>query len=142
MELKHVSHLASGDYTYFRKRLCEASVHCQEAARAYKHGCEAVGFPAKRLFSNKQECRWTRFSVDFTERYRTKQHKMEQYANDLGLGLATLHSGFMHIFAKRNDIELNNFKTGSFDACRSNEQHIQEMHRQIEYLSQSVQLQG
>ena len=34
-------------------------VRRQEAARAYKRGCEAVGSPAKWLFSNEQEHRWT-----------------------------------------------------------------------------------
>ena len=32
------------------KRFCEASVRCQEAARAYKRGCEAAGSPVNGFF--------------------------------------------------------------------------------------------
>ena len=39
----------------------------------------------------------------------TKRNETERYANDLGRRSATLHSGFMRIFAKRNGIELNDF---------------------------------
>ena len=51
MELERTGDLASGGYTHFWKRLREASVRRQEAARAYQRGCEATGAPAKRLFS-------------------------------------------------------------------------------------------
>ena len=55
-----------------------------------------------------------RFSAECTERYRTKRNETkrngtERYANDLGRRSATLHSGFVRIFAKRNGIELNDF---------------------------------
>ena len=75
------SHLASGGYAHFRKQLSEASVHRQEAARAYKRGCEAVSSPSEAPFLDEQDRCWTLCNTpqsiqNGTERNETKQNSM------------------------------------------------------------------
>ena len=100
MELERASHLVSRGYAHFRKKLCEASVRRQEAVRAYKRSCEAEGSPLKRLFSDKQEHRWTPRDSPQSIQNGTERNEMKRYANILGRHSATLHSGFMRIFTK------------------------------------------
>ena len=81
MGLKRARDLASGGYAHFWKRLREASVRCQEAARAYQRGCKATDTPAKRLFSEEKERRWTAHNSpqsvqNGTERNKTKRNSM------------------------------------------------------------------
>ena len=106
MELERTNHLVSRGYAHFWRRLRKVSVRHHEAFRAYKHGCEAVGSPAKQLFSDEQERRWT---LRNSLRNRTVLKQNEAVCEPLGCRLVTLHSGFFHIFAKRNGIDLGTF---------------------------------
>ena len=112
MEIERTGDLASGGYAHFWKRHREGSVrrqglpkHTNVAAR--RQALQRSGFSPKN--KSAVGLRAILRIVYRTVPNETKRKGTERYANGLGRCSATLHSGFVRIFAKRNGIELNDF---------------------------------